>query len=201
MEAAGCAIPEPNLLLIFSFTQCLLGFPTWRLPYYWLYSFNLVLLPFFLLGHTFHKSSYHTKSPICPVQYNYFMKLLKAFAWDLFHIFCWGIVLYTAIINVSGPIPYYCCLRSKNEYRLGLQTKSKPYLGQRAMWLLDLWVIRGHPNYYKTLLVSVGKLEKIIEALNGRFLKIDNVSEEIHENKCNIQVEQLFNNKNFLGRI
>ena len=34
LEAAGCAIPEPNLLLIFSFTQCLLGFPTWRLPYY-----------------------------------------------------------------------------------------------------------------------------------------------------------------------
>jgi hypothetical protein len=48
-----------------------------------------------------------------------------------------------------------------------------------------------------------GKLEqmehKIIEVLNGKFPKIDKVSEETHENKCSIQFEQLSNIMNFLG--
>jgi hypothetical protein len=39
-----------------------------------------------------------------------------------------------------------------------------------------------------------GKLEQmeknILEALNGRFLKIDDVSKRTHENKGSIQVEQ-----------
>jgi hypothetical protein len=38
-----------------------------------------------------------------------------------------------------------------------------------------------------------------MEALNGRFPKIDKVSKGIHENKCSIQVGQLSNNKNFPG--
>lgn len=33
LEAAGCAGPEPDLLLVFGFTRCLLGFPAWRLPF------------------------------------------------------------------------------------------------------------------------------------------------------------------------
>jgi hypothetical protein len=38
-----------------------------------------------------------------------------------------------------------------------------------------------------------------MEALKGRFPKIDKVSEGTHENKGSIHVEQLSNNKNFLG--
>lgn len=33
LEATGCAGPEPDLLLVFGFTRCLLGFPAWRLPF------------------------------------------------------------------------------------------------------------------------------------------------------------------------
>jgi hypothetical protein len=39
--------------------------------------------------------------------------------------------------------------------------------------------------------------QKIMEALNWRFPKIDKVSKGTHENKCSIQIEQLSNNKNF----
>ena len=50
-----------------------------------------------------------------------------------------------------------------------------------------------------------GKLEQIekniLEALNGRFPKINKVSEGTHENKGGIQVEQISNNKNFPGGI
>jgi hypothetical protein len=38
---------------------------------------------------------------------------------------------------------------------------------------------------------------KIMEALNGRFPKIDKVYKGTHENKGGIQVEQISNNKNF----
>ncbi|KAH9306005.1 hypothetical protein KI387_010409, partial [Taxus chinensis] len=31
LEATGCAGPEPDLLFVFGFTRCLLGFPAWRL--------------------------------------------------------------------------------------------------------------------------------------------------------------------------
>jgi hypothetical protein len=41
--------------------------------------------------------------------------------------------------------------------------------------------------------------QKIIKYLNGRLPKIYKVFEGIFENKDNIQVEQLSNNKNFLG--
>ena len=41
--------------------------------------------------------------------------------------------------------------------------------------------------------------QKIMEALNGRFPKINKVSGGTHENKGSIQIEQLCNNKNFPG--
>jgi hypothetical protein len=39
----------------------------------------------------------------------------------------------------------------------------------------------------------------ILEALNGRFPKIDKVFEGTHENKGSIKVEHFFNNKKFSG--